>query len=188
MLFLIAALLLSLAACGKGGGGGANSLHVKSPAAGEKDIPVKSSYAFAVTKTFTDITGKISTAPSYRTYAASYDLDSSFFAKTLEKPLAADDQVQVTFSLVGEQGGTETTPIKAGAYSAKADKFMKVEDVGIVTRKGGQDNKQWLDRSKLTGEVKVTSVSDDSFSCEVDLTSGDSSIKGTLTAKILKRK
>lgn len=184
LIVLVSALLVS--GCSKTGGG--NSLHLKSPATGEKDIAVKSAYAFAVIKTFTDISGKISAAASYNTYAANYDLDAATFAMTLDKPMTSDDQIRVMFSLVGDEGTNDKSPIKAGTYSAKADKFMKAETVGIVTRKNGQDSKQWLDRSTLTGDVKITSVSDDAFSGEVDLTSGDSSIKGSFTAKILKRK
>jgi hypothetical protein len=181
--FLIIGLLLS--GCSKTGGSG---MHVKSPATGEKDLAVKSGYAFAVTKTFTDTTGKVTTAPSYRTYAASYDLDAGNFAMTLDKPLTADDQLRVVFSLVGEQGGNDKTPPKAGTYSAKADKFMKVEDAAIVSRKGGPDSKVWLDRSTLSGEVKVTSASADSISGDVNLTAGETTIKGSFTAKVLARK
>src|SRR5437660_12140498 len=71
-LFVVAALALSLAGCGAAGGG---SLHIKS-AAGDKDIAEKSGYAFAVTKTFTDTAGKMTTAASYRVYVADYDLDA----------------------------------------------------------------------------------------------------------------
>jgi hypothetical protein len=181
---LASALLLS--ACSQGAGG--NSIHVKSPATGEKDFPVKSSYAFAVTKTFTDTSNNISTASAYNVYAANYDLDAANFAMTLNKPLTSDDQLRVEFSLIGDQGTNDKSPPKAGTYSAKADKFMKVETVGIVSRKGGADNKVWLDRSTLTGEVKVTSASADEISGDVDLSSGETSIKGSFTAKILKRK
>ncbi len=180
------AFALLLSGCSKGAGG--NGLHVKSPATGEKDLAVKSSYAFAVTKTFTDTANKITTAPSYRVYAANYDLDAANFAMTLDKPLTSDDHLRVVFSLVGEQGGNEKTAPKAGTYSAKADKFMKVEDVGIVSRKGGSDSKVWLDRSTLNGDVKVTSVSGDTISGDVDLSAGDITIKGSFTAKILTRK
>ena len=120
--FLIVALMLS--ACGKAGPG---SMNLKWPGMAQKEMPVKSSYAYGVTKTFTDINNKITTAPSYRVYAASYDLDAANFSQTMDKPLASDDQIRVTFSLVGDQGGNEKTPLKAGDYSAKADKFMKVE-------------------------------------------------------------
>jgi hypothetical protein len=184
-LIVIGSTLL-FAGCGKTAGG--NSIHVKSPATGEKDLPIKSSYAFAVNKTFTDINNKITMASAYNVYAANYDLDAGNFAMTMDKPLTTDDQVRVMFSLIGEQGTNDKSPLKAGTYSAKADKFMKVETVGIVSRKGGADNKVWLDRSTLTGEVKVTSASADEFAGDIDVTAGDTSIKGSFVAKVLKRK
>jgi hypothetical protein len=179
-------LALVLSACGKTAD--ANSIKLKWPGMDQKEMPVKSSYAFGVTKTFTDINNQISTAPTYRFYAASYDLDATNFAQTMNKPLASDDQLRIMFGLVGEQGGNEKTPVKAGEYLAKADKFMKVEDVGIVTRKDGKDNTLWLERSALTGTVKVTSVSGDTVSGDVDVVAGESAIKGPFTAKILLRK
>jgi hypothetical protein len=175
-----------LAACSKGSGG--NSLHVKSPAVGEKDPVVKSGYAYAVTKSFTDINQKITTAVVYNVFTANYDLDATNFGMTLDKPMASEDQMRVVFSLVGEEGTKDPAPLKAGTYSAKADKYMKVETVGIVTRKGNVDTKTWFDRNSLTGQVTLTSVTDDSASGDIDVTAGDSAIKGSFTAKILKRK
>jgi len=163
-------------------------MKVKSPATGDKDLLQKSGYAFAVIKTFTDTSGKITTAASYRVYAANYDLDAGNFAMTLDKPLSSDDQVRVVFSLVGDKGTNDKSPLMTGTYPAKADKFMKVEDVAIVSRKGGTDYKNWLDRSTLTGDARVSSFSGDSIAGEVDLTSGAISIKGPFTAKILMRK
>src|SRR5262245_44982942 len=152
LLLCLFTIALWLPGCSKSGG---NGLQIKSAATGEKAVPVKTSYAFPVTKTFTDTAGKITTAVSYRTYGANYDLDAGNFAMTLDKPLGSDDQVRVTFSLVGEQGGNEKTAPKSGTYSAKADKFMKVEDVAIISRKGGADSKFWLDRSTLNGQVRI---------------------------------
>lgn len=186
VLFLFTiALSLLLAACGKSAGG--NSLHVKS-ASGEKDLAVKSSYAFAVTKTFTDINNKITMASAHNVYVANYDLDAGNFAMTLDKPLTSEDQVRVTFNLIGAEGTNDKSPLKTGTYSAKADKYMKVETAGIVTRKGSADSKLWLDRSTLTGEVKVTAASADSISGDIDLTAGENTIKGSFTAKVLTRK
>ena len=182
--FALACALIA-SGCSKGGG---TSLHVKSAATGEKDLATKSSYAFAVTKTFTDATGKMTTASSYRTYVANYDLDSANFALTLDKPLTSDDAVRVVFSLVGEEGTKEASPPKAGTYSAKADKYMKVEDVAIVSRKGGADNRFFLDRSTLNGQVKVTTATADEIAGDIDITGGDNVIKGSFTAKVLKRK
>jgi hypothetical protein len=65
---------------------------------------------------------------------------------------------------------------------------MKVEDVSVVSRKSGQDNEKWLERNTITGDVKVASVSGDTLAGEIDLTSGETSIKGPFTAKILTRK
>lgn len=175
---------LGIFGCGKSGGA---NLHVKSANTGEKELATKSSYAFAVTKTFTDITGKMSTASAYYTYAANYDLDAGNFAMTLDKPLTSDDQVRVVFNLIGEEGTNDKSPLKAGTYSAKADKYMKVETVGIVSRKGGADTKLWFDRSTLTGEVKLTSASADEIAGDINVSAGDNTIKGSFTAKVLKR-
>lgn len=177
--------VLALSGCGAGGGG--NSLHVKSATTGEKDLTAKSGYAFAVNKTFTDINGKITSASAYNVYLANYDLDAKNFSMTLDKPLTADDQVRATFSLIGDEGTNDKSPVKVATYSAKADKYVKAESAGIVARKNGADVKSWLDRSTLTGEVKVTSATADEISGDVNLSSGDMSIKGSFTAKILKR-
>jgi hypothetical protein len=186
VLLLLSIGLVVCAGCGKGAGG--NSVHIKSPATGEKDFAVKSSYAFAVTKSFTDINNKITTASAYNVYVANYDLDAGNFAMTLDKPLASDDQMRVMFSLIGEQGTNDKSPLKAGTYSAKADKYMRVETVGLVSRKGGPDTRVWFDRSTLSGEIKITSASAGSISGDVDITAGENVIKGAFTAKVLNRK
>jgi hypothetical protein len=165
-----------------------NVVHIKSSATGEKDLAIKSGYAFAITKTFTDINGKMTTASAYNVYLANYDLDSRNFAMSMDKPLTGDDQVRVVFNLIGEEGTNDKSPPKAGAYSAKADKFLKTETVGLVARRNSADLKSWLDRTTLTGEVKVTTASADEISGNVDLSSGDISIKGSFTARVLKRK
>jgi hypothetical protein len=180
----IAGALLS--GCSKGGG--ANSLRVKTAPTGDKELQVKSSFAFPVTKSFTDLNQNITTAVTYYVYAANYELDAGNFAMTLDKPMAVDDQVRVVFNLVGEEGTRDPAALKTGTYSAKADKYMKVETVGIVTRRGNADMKYWFDRSALNGQVNIASVSDNSFSGDIDVTAGENTIKGSFTAKILKRK
>jgi len=168
--------------------GGSTELQVKSAAAGDKDVATKSAFADPVTKTFTDINGKMTTAVVYNIHAANYDLDAGRFGASLNNPMPADDSIRVMFSLVGEEGTKENSPLKTGTYSAKADKYMKVETVGIVTRKGGTDIKNWFDRSTLNGEVRITSLSGDSASGEIDVTAGQNAVKGSFTAKILQRK
>jgi hypothetical protein len=165
-----------------------NDLSIRSPAVGQKNVAVKTAFADPVTKSFTDTSGKITTAFVYNIHAANYDLDGGRFGASLNNPMPADDSIRVMFSLVGEEGTKENSPLKTGTYSAKADKYMKVETVGIVTRKNGTEIKNWFDRSTLKGEVKVTSVSADSASGDIDVTAGDNTIKGSFTAKILQRK
>jgi hypothetical protein len=186
LLTFLIALLLLFHGCGQTTS--SNVVHIKSSATGEKELAIKSGYAFAITKTFTDISGKTTTASAYNVYLANYDLDSKNFAMSMDKPLTSDDQVRIVFNLIGEEGTNDKSPPKAGAYAAKADKFMKAESVGIVARKNGTDTKSWLDRTSLTGQVKLSSASTDEISGDVDLSSGDISIKGSFSAKILKRK
>jgi len=130
----------------------------------------------------------MTTAASYRVYAANYELDSNNFAITMDKPLASTNQLRIVLSLVGAEGSTEKTAPSAGTYSAKSDRYMKVEDVAIVSRKGGADNKFFLDRSTLNGQVKVTTATADEIAGDIDITGGDNVIKGSFTAKVLKRK
>lgn len=182
-LFLCALLFQS---CGQTSS--SNMLQVKSSATGEKDLAIKSGYAFAINKSFTDVNGKMTTASAYNVYLANYDLDSKNFAMSMDKPLTGDDQIRVVFNLIGDEGTNDKSALKAGTYAAKADKFMKAESIGLVARKNGADVKSWLDRSTLTGQVKLTSVSSDEISGDVDVSSGDISIKGAFSAKLLKRK
>jgi hypothetical protein len=185
-LLIIAIFLLTFTiSCGSSGGSG---IHIKSSVTGEKDFAPKSSYSYAVTKSFTDISGKLSTASAYNTWVANYDLDAGNFSMTLDKPLTSDENIRVVFTLIGEEGTTEKSPLKTGTYSAKADKYMKVESVGLVSRKGSGDTKTWFDRSTLTGQVKLTSASADEIAGDIDVTAGDNTIKGSFTAKVLKRK
>src|SRR5260370_19539518 len=73
---LIALACVFLSACSNGAGG--NGLEIKSAATDEKDLALKSAYPVAVTKSFTDVIGKITTAPSYRIYPANYDLHPAY--------------------------------------------------------------------------------------------------------------
>ena len=45
-------------------------LHVKSAAAGERDVAIRTAFADPVTKTFTDTTGKMTTAVVYNIHVA----------------------------------------------------------------------------------------------------------------------
>ena len=182
---LSASLLLTIFLAGCAGAGQPN-LRVKVAGAGEREVPAKPGYTFAVTKTFTAIDGKMTTAPSYRVFVAGHDLDASGKGRTLAAPLSADGQLKLDFSLVGDEGGNDKTALQPGEYSAKADKFRKVEAVMVSTYGGGKESKVVFDRSATDGSVKVSSVSGDTVTGEINLTSGENSIRGPFTAKVIR--
>ena len=133
--------------------------------------------------------GKPTTKTSLHTlFIANYDLD----ATTPEKPLTAPDQMRVDIRLTGEEGTWADSPFKVGTYSPKADKFNVVSNVTIITFADGKQTETRFDNSfgnkKVNGEVKLTSVTAETVSGEVNLTEGDKSIKGNFTANLPKAK
>lgn len=141
----------------------------------------------------------ISTAPgkpnvqtfAHDIYLANYEMDTSS-GVTMRKPLTAPDQMRVELQLTGEDGTNTDSPFKVGPYSAKADKINRVRSIIIVTFADGKETRTAFDTMGLTpkadGDVKITAVTADSISGEVNLTEGDKSIKGTFTAKLPKAK
>lgn len=120
-------------------------------------------------------------------YLANYEMDTST-PGWMRKPLTAPDQMRVDIQLTGEEGTKEDSPFKVATYSTKADKFNSVRFVQIITFADGKQTETRFDtsfsREKVNGEVKITSVTADTVSGEVNLTEGDKSIKGTFTAKL----
>jgi len=187
--WLIVVVVLLLSACG-GGGGGAQKLDVK---VGGKDstLSVKSSGVY--------YGNVISTSPgkpdvqtfAHDIYLANYDMDTTSGA-TMRKPLTAPEQLRVELQLCGEDRTKNESPFKVGTYSAKADKFNRVRSITVVTFADGKETKTTFDTMGLTpkaeGEVKLTAVTADSISGEVNLSEGDKSIKGNFTAKLPKAK
>lgn len=141
----------------------------------------------------------ISTAPgkpdvqtfAHTIYLADYEMDTTS-AATMRKPLTAPDQLRVELQLTGEEGTKTDSPFKVGTYSAKADKINRVRSITVATFADGKETTTSFDTMGLTpkadGDVKITAVSADSISGEVNLTDGDKSIKGTFTAKLPKSK
>jgi hypothetical protein len=125
-------------------------------------------------------------------YLANFELDTAGPA-WMRKPLTAPDQMRVDLGLTGEDGTNEKSPFKVGTYSAQADKVNGVRTAIVNTF---ADGKQTETRFELlmslggkgaNGEVKITTVTADAVSGEVNLTEGDKSIKGTFTAKLPKK-
>jgi hypothetical protein len=178
---------LFFAACG----GGAGKIDIK---IGGKDtsLAVKSSGSDKSVKTFTDKENKVTTATSFYAIAANYDMETTNVA-TMKKPLTAPEQARVMVQLIGEEGTDQKSDLKPGTYKADpAGKFMKVDSLSVITFADGKEVNTSFDMtfsgSKVTGEVRVKSVTADAISGEIDITEGDKSVKGTFTAKIAAKK
>lgn len=186
-LMIMATLLVS--ACGAAGGGSAK-LDVK---VGGKDstLTIKSSGTY-----YGNVISTSPGKPNVQTFAhdiylANYEMDTTS-PMTMRKPLTAPDQLRVEIQLTGEDGTKTDSPFKVGTYNAKADKFNSVRSVIIVTFADGKETRTSFDTMgfspKADGDVKLTAVTADSISGEINLMDGDKSIKGKFTAKLPKSK
>lgn len=186
---LIGSLLLSalfVGACGAGG----SKLDIK---VGGKDstLNVKSAGVY-----YGNVISTSPGKPNVQTFAhdiylANYEMDTTS-PVTMRKALAAPDQLRVELQLTGEEGTNSDSPFKVATYSAKADKINRVRSITIVTFADGKETTTSFDTMGLSpkadGEVKLTAVTADTVSGEVNLTEGDKSIKGTFTAKLPQKK
>ncbi len=141
----------------------------------------------------------ISTAPgkpniqtfAHTIYLANYEMDTSY-PGWVRKPLASPEHMRIDIQLTGEDGTRDDSPFKVGTYSAKADKFNTVRSIVINASTDGKESKTYFEtrssRKSVDGEVKITAVTADTVSGEVNLTEADKSIKGTFTANLPKKK
>ncbi|HMS08926.1 MAG TPA: hypothetical protein PKE66_05550, partial [Pyrinomonadaceae bacterium] len=103
---------------------------------------------------------------------------------TMGRTLAAEGETRVMFQIVGEEGTDEKTKMKPGTYTTKCEKYNCVDFVNLSRFANGKEEKISVDTRKAEGEVRITSVTDDTISGEIDLTEGGNSVKGPFTAKI----
>jgi hypothetical protein len=186
---LVIAVSLLLLACGGSGGAGGGSAKMDIKVGGkDTNLAVKSSGSDKSVKTFTDKERKVTTATSFYAVMANYDMDTTNVA-SMKKPLTAPDQARVMLQLIGEEGTDQKSEFKAGTYKADpAGKFMKVDSLTVYTFAEGKEVNTSFDASfsgsKITGEVRIKTVTADEISGEIDITEGDKSVKGTFAAKI----
>ncbi|CAN5413368.1 hypothetical protein BH10ACI2_BH10ACI2_00680 [soil metagenome] len=186
LLMFCSALLFT--ACG-GTGGGGTSLNIKSDGQ-TMTLTAKTSGV--------DLGNVISTSPgkpnlqtsNHSIIISNYDMDLTNLG-TMRKPLTAADQIRLAISITGEAATNEKTPFKVGTYLVSNEYVNDVRDVSVTTFADGKEKKIDFDTmssfSKLTGQVKITSVTDDSVSGTIDVTEGDKSVKGSFTAKLTKK-
>lgn len=182
MFALLVSAVALLAACGPG----ATSLQVKVDGK-DSTLAVKTTGTYTSTKTFTmskEGQTTITKAASHYIAFANYDLDTSSGMVSLDKPVTAADQIRVTIQLIGEEGTDDKAALKPGTYTAKADKYSKVDSVAIAVFADGKEKKTYFGSGTAEGQVKVSAVSGDTISGEIDLKDGERIIKGPFTAKI----
>jgi len=185
-LILVLCVSIGFTACG---GGAGSSLTIKS---GDKAI------SFSAKTSGTELGNVISTTPgqpslqtsSHTIYLANYDMDTTNVG-TMRKSLTAADQIRVEIGITGESSTDQKTPFKAGTYAVSNDKINDVRLLRVTTFADGKQNTIDFDTmsssTKMTGEVKITSVTDDAVSGSIDITEGDKSVKGSFTGKLTKK-
>ncbi len=197
-LLLIALLSALLTACGSTGTG--TDAGVTTTAPPKLDIKVGGKNSTLDVKSGAVYPSEmVATAPGkpdvktflHKIYLANFEIDTSGGSGWVNKPLTAPDQMRVEIDLLGENGTNKDSPFKVGTYTAQADKTNGVRFVEIRTFEGEKETKTSFDNlmsigggKKTEGEVKITNVTADTVSGEVNLTEGDKSIKGSFTAKL----
>lgn len=183
---LFACFVLFAFACG----GGASKLTMNLDG-NERTLDVVSSGTYSSTKTFTqtrDGQSTITKAASHYIVFGNYEIDTSSGMLSMSKPLTEADQVRLAIQIVGKEGTDDKTAIETGTYSTSADKYNKLDYVNIAVFNDGKEVKTSVNIPKSEGEVRITSVTDETVSGEIDLKEGEKSIKGGFTAKIIARK
>lgn len=158
----------------------------------EKTLDIKSIGVFYGKNVLNNVAGKAKLETfRHSLYFANFDAD---FTKegAAETAMTAPDQVVVRVSLTGEDGTKEDSPLKVGTYSVKNEWINDVNAASIMSfQKGTKTETQFSPMSTMTnteGEVKITSVTADTVSGEINLTETGRAIKGTFTAKLPKAK
>ncbi|MGZ8843145.1 MAG: hypothetical protein ACXW18_05750 [Pyrinomonadaceae bacterium] len=188
---VIATALLSTACGGAGLSTSASKLDVK---VGGKDstLEVKSSTAGYSTFAVTSPGGQSIRVTLQTIYLANHEMDAN--PSSWNKPLTEPGQMRVALTLMNGDGPDEN--FKVGTYNAQSESANGVYDVAInIFADGKQTGTRFYGSYmgsakrdiKPTGEVKITNVTADTVSGEVNLTEGDTSIKGTFTAKLPKK-
>lgn len=189
--FLILLLLSSFAAaCAASGTASTAPLDIKSGGKAAK-LEIKASGTDKSVKTFTDKTGKVSTATSLDAIVANHELDAKNFG-SMRKPVTAADQVKLAFQIIGADGTDQNAEMKPGIYKADPKElYMKVNFLSVSSFADGKAETTNFDTnfstSTITGQIEVTSITADAITGTIDVTEGDKSVKGPFTAKITKK-
>lgn len=185
---ICAALMI---ACNSGGVSGPGSLTLKYPGTDKQEVPLKSGGFYTSTKSWS-ANGKSAKSASYFVCVADFEVDMSQGAISLGAPVKAENQTKVCFGIDGAENSDDKTAPKTETYPAakRSDSFAfnSISSASIRTFKDGKEVKHFLNESKMTGDVKITSASENLMSGEINLSDGEKEIKGTFSAKGFERK
>jgi major membrane immunogen (membrane-anchored lipoprotein) len=165
LIFVLCASVL-LAACG---GGGPAGFSVKLKGA---DLPFEKKTMVAVMRPDIKETDFI---------VANYDVtlkDNSI--RGVDKPNAAG-QVMISFAVEGD-GKDFKNPLQVGEYTNKQIKWVDVR-----TGEKGDSTPMSNDDYTFNGKIKITEITDDTVKGSMDITKGDSSVKGSFETKIVSK-
>jgi hypothetical protein len=192
LLIVIFASFLLTSCGGAGIGTSAPKLDVK-VGARDSTLNIKSGAVYYSSMAFT-APGKAAVKTSVHTiYIANFEMDPTTGPAWMNTSLTAPDQMRVEFALTGEDGTTKDSPFKVGTYSAQAADVNGVRSAAVRTFADGKQTEtrfkslMSLGGKGASGEVKITSVTAETVSGEVNLSEDDNSIKGTFTAKLPKK-
>jgi hypothetical protein len=156
---LLILILASLALAGCGAAGLATSASKLDVKAGGKDSTwnIKSGAVYYSAMAFTAPDKPAVKTSIHTIYLANFEMDTTGPA-WMNKPLTAPDQMRVDFSLTGEDGTNEKSPLKVGTYSAQGDKVNGVRTVRINTFADGKQTETRFGTTKARGEVLLMNV------------------------------
>lgn len=171
-----------LVACG---GGGSSEVTVKVDGQDKKFEP-SSTWAYHSTKTFSyPENGKtVMTKSSISSIVlANYKLDTEqAFISLNKQKIDKPEQIKIMFSITGEKDSSVDVPVKAGEYTAEAERFSKVDGVTIYYLADGNEKRVSLNDRKLKGKINISGVSNGTISGDIDVTDGENSVKGSFSA------
>lgn len=189
---LVGASLLLAACAGIGGSKSGLAVNISG-----KDVPLEVKSSWQMSKDYTSYgePGNPTTALHWFTIR-NYDYDKPNGTIMFDnEKLKAPGQVLVFFSLYGEKATTnEKTPVKVATYKDDGKYSTSLSTVTVFTFAEGKDEVSALQLGPGSagnkGEVKITSVTGDTVTGEIDasgkVNGKDVTVKGPFTAKIYK--
>lgn len=165
--------------------GNSSSPHLTVSSGGKESALEVKSGTYQMSATNYSAGGKSETASEAVFFIANFDMAQSRAGGN--KP--ENGQMVAAFTLIGASGTNEKTPIQVGTYPVRsgeaenATRFNITTKCGMVMFENGAQSDKKLATSRLQGETKITAVAGDTVSGEINVTDGESTIKGTFVAK-----